>query len=96
MNQAMESSSSHYWVYVDSVLVDMSDMKTKRGTKKTNTISMDDTNINEIRIRYWYFMFLSITNVKISNKDFNWEKKYLICVSHYLDSQPQVIKFTSC
>jgi hypothetical protein len=34
MNQAIESSSSHYWVYVDSVLVDMSDMKTKRATTK--------------------------------------------------------------
>jgi hypothetical protein len=38
---------------------------------------MDTTNINEVRIRYWYFMFLSITNVKISNKDFNWEKSIL-------------------
>ena len=34
MNQAIESASSHYWVYVDSVLVDMSDMKTKRATTK--------------------------------------------------------------
>ena len=45
-------------------------------TKKTNTISIHATNINEARIRYWYFMFLSLTNVKISNKDFNWKKKY--------------------
>ena len=41
----------------------------------TNTISIHATNINEARIRYWYFMFLSLTNVKISNKDFNWKKK---------------------
>jgi hypothetical protein len=32
-------------------------------------------NINEARIRYWYFMLHSLTNVKISNKDFNWKKK---------------------
>ena len=44
-------------------------------TKKTNTIPMHTTNINEAMIRYWYFMFLSVTNVKISNKDFNWKKK---------------------
>ena len=36
---------------------------------------MHATNINEARIRYWYFMFLQLTNVKISNKDFNWKKK---------------------
>jgi hypothetical protein len=36
---------------------------------------MHATKINEARIRYWYFMFLSITNVKISSKDFNWKKK---------------------
>jgi hypothetical protein len=40
-------------------------------TKKTNTIPIHATNINEARIRYWYFMFLSLTNVKISIKDFN-------------------------
>ena len=30
-------------------------------------------------------MFLSLTDVKISNKDFNWEKKYL--AFQYFDSE---------
>jgi hypothetical protein len=34
------------------------------------------TNINEARIRYWYFMFLSLTNVKFSKRDLNWKKKW--------------------
>jgi hypothetical protein len=33
------------------------------------------TEINIDKIRYWYFMLHSLTNVKISNKDFNWKKK---------------------
>ena len=45
-------------------------------TKTTITLFLlHATNINEARIRYWYFMLHSLTNVKISNKDFNWKKK---------------------
>jgi hypothetical protein len=44
--------------------------------KKENKFNFKDVIVsNEVRIRYWYFMFLSLTNVKISNKDFNWKKK---------------------
>ena len=45
-------------------------------TKTTITLFLlHATNINEASIRYWYFMLHSLTNVKISNKDFNWKKK---------------------
>jgi len=35
-------------------------------------------DIWRLKSRYWYFMFLSLTNVKISNKDVNWGKQIQI------------------